>query len=134
LIFRLNCITDTPSCIVLGVEPASPDVMKVPPRKKKEGVFTPEIIVDVLIYGSIVGALSLLNFALVLFVFKGGDLSKSIDPFSGQEIVVSVYQARATAFCTISICMLFHGFNCMHHRLSAFQVRYKNKYIFFTVV
>src|SRR5690606_15372328 len=111
----------------------SPDVMKLPPRKKGESAFSMELILDLIVYGTILGILSLMTFVLVLFVL-GDPSHETTDSVTGIVYATYVYRARATAFLTISICMLLHGFNCLHRRQSMFKTPVKTKKFYIVVI
>lgn len=130
-ILWLNICTDTPCCLCLAIEPAASDIMKRPPRKKSEGVFTFEVTLDMFVYGTLIGILSLASFAIVLFLI--GDYKTIANDFLGYSYPIYVYKARGTAFAITTICMLFHSFNCMHKRKSIFKMKFQKKYIFAVV-
>ena len=52
-------VTSSPIALALGMEKADDDIMKVPPRSKSTTLFTKGLILDMLVYGSIMGALTL---------------------------------------------------------------------------
>lgn len=60
----------------LGMEVAVPDIMSRPPHDLKTGVFTTELIVDMVVYGIWMSILCLASFVLVVFGFGDGNLGK----------------------------------------------------------
>merc|ERR1711939_1105456 len=79
----------------LGFEVAAPDIMQRPPQSLKTGVFTWEVMIDMMVYGLWMAALCLSAFSIVLFGFGDGSLgvgcNNSIDQGCG-----TVFRARAT--------------------------------------
>lgn len=66
-------VTSSFPAMGLGMEPAAPDVMSRPPHNVKVGIFTWEIVVDMMVYGVVMAALCLASFAIVLFGFGDGE-------------------------------------------------------------
>jgi len=56
----------------LGVEKADPDIMRYPPRSRKRGLFTTEVLMDIIFYGIVIGGLTLGSFVYVIFVLGQG--------------------------------------------------------------
>ena len=104
-ILWVNLVTDGLPALALGVDPASPDVMKRAPRAKNEGVITKKDAIIMLTQGSFIAFCSLLAFALVLFVEKGG-----------------LNKARTAAFIVLACSQLFHSFNCRSATESLFKI------------
>ena len=90
----------------LGFEVAAPDVMQRPPQSLKRGVFTIEVMVDILVYGIWIAALCLASFVLVLYGWGTGEIgfrcNDSID--DGCD---TIFRARATCFATLTWFSLF---------------------------
>merc|ERR1712014_273357 len=61
----------------LAFKVAEPNVMKRPPQSLKAGIFTWQIMIDMLVYGIWTAALCLAAFALVLFAFGNGNLGEN---------------------------------------------------------
>ena len=91
----------------LGFEIAAPDVLRRPPQSLKRGVFTIELMVDMLFYGVWMGALCLGAFVLVLYGFSNGiggarGCNDSIAGGCDEE-----FRARATCFACLTWFSLF---------------------------
>ena len=86
----------------LGFERAAPDVLQRPPQSLKRGVFTLEVMVDMLFYGLWVTALCLAAFVLVLYGFGDGFIGLGCnDGLNGGQCEL-VFRARATCFATLT--------------------------------
>ena len=136
-ILWLNMVTSSPVALALGVEEASKDIMKFPPRSKDAKLWTPQLITDTLFYGSILGMFSLGSFVLYIQYYTGYTLS-SIPRGCGKNFVQGIceglFEARAVAFYTLSVLILVHGFNCRHARYSMFKMPNHNKALWFAVL
>ncbi|PYH87824.1 potassium/sodium eff [Aspergillus ellipticus CBS 707.79] len=104
----------------LGMEMAAEDVMKRPPQSK-QGIFTPEIILDTLVYGIWMASLSLTSFSLVLFAWGDGNLARNCNS-SYSAACDTVYRARATTFVCMTWFALFLAWEMMHLRRSFFDM------------
>lgn len=63
----------------LGMEQAASDIMDRPPHSLKVGIFSTELVVDMIFYGLWMSVLCLASFVLVVFGFGNGDLGKCND-------------------------------------------------------
>jgi Na+-exporting ATPase len=134
-ILWLNMITSTPPALGLGVEPADKKIMQQPPSKRNK-LFTKEVIMDILIYGAIMGGLSLGAFLFVLNIFYDGLVGQNCNIVSDSSVDCEpVYRSRSTAFITMSLLILLHAFNCKHFRKPIWRMKlWKNKLLFWTVL
>jgi magnesium-transporting ATPase (P-type) len=55
-------VTSSPIALALGMEKADDEIMTVPPRSKSTTLFTKGLVIDMLVYGTIMGTLSLGSF------------------------------------------------------------------------
>lgn len=85
----------------LGFEVAAPNVMKRPPQSLKKGIFTTQILVDMVFYGVWITALCLASFALVLYAWGDGQIGYRCNESIGDGCEV-VFKARATCFATLT--------------------------------
>jgi magnesium-transporting ATPase (P-type) len=148
-ILFLNMITSSPPAMGLGIEHASKDIMKYPPRSKS-GLFSWELIIDTIFYGFIAGALTLANFTIVIYGIGNGDLGRQCDssptgpecdpndPTCDQaalEVACNqVYRARGAGFATLTYIILVHAYNCRSLRDPIWTMKlYDNKLLFWTV-
>lgn len=90
----------------LGFERAAPDVMQRPPQSLKRGVFTLEVLVDMVVYGIWVAALCLAAFVLVLYGFEDGVIGLYCND-SIADGCDAIFRARATCFATLTWFSLF---------------------------
>ncbi|GAT29612.1 sodium P-type ATPase [Aspergillus luchuensis] len=142
--------------IGLGMEMAASDVMDRPPQSKN-GIFTPEIIIDTLVYGIWMAALCLSAFTLVLFAWGDGNLATECNS-SYSTSCDTVFRARATTFVCMTWFALLLAWEMMHLRRSLFNMHdsstptstsnskprtkytgwlsdiYRNKYLFWGIV
>lgn len=65
-------ITSSFPAMGLGMEPAAPDVMSRPPHDSKIGIFTLEVFIDMMVYGTVMGCLCIGAFSVVLYGFGNG--------------------------------------------------------------
>ncbi|QRV84266.1 potassium/sodium efflux P-type ATPase [Ceratobasidium sp. AG-Ba] len=63
-ILWINMVTSSPPAFGLGLEKPASNIMKRPPHNVKTGVFTLQVIIDVMFYGLVMGATSLLAFVI----------------------------------------------------------------------
>lgn len=91
----------------LGFEIAAPDVLKRPPQNLKRGIFTIELMVDMVVYGIWMGSLCLASFVIVLYGFSNGiqDARGCNDSIGGG--CTEEFRARATCFACLTWCSLF---------------------------
>ncbi|GKZ25057.1 hypothetical protein AbraIFM66951_000515 [Aspergillus brasiliensis] len=142
--------------IGLGMEMAASDVMDRPPQSKN-GIFTPEIILDTIVYGIWMAALCLSAFTLVLFAWGDGNLATECNS-SYSTACDTVFRARATTFVCMTWFALLLAWEMMHMRRSLFNMHdnttssstssskprnkytgwlsdiYRNKYLFWGIV
>ncbi|KAJ4135168.1 P-type ATPase [Fusarium equiseti] len=115
----------------LGFEIAAPDIMQRPPQNLKQGVFTPELMIDMVVYGLWMSALCLASFVLVLYGFGNGiddigiDCNNSIS--DGCEVV---FRARSTTFACLTWFALFLAWEMINMRRSFFRMQPKSKRYF----
>jgi Ca2+-transporting ATPase len=118
-ILWVNLVTDGLPGIALGVDPPEKDVMKYPPRKTDETVFTSGIKAIVIVMSI------LMTITLVPIFFSYG--------FEPQES--ELLKARTIVFTSIVIFEMFNTFNCRSERLSIFQVGlFKNRYLLVAIL
>ncbi|OLY81433.1 Calcium-transporting ATPase 3 [Smittium mucronatum] len=110
-----NLITATPPAMALGSELAPSDNMDLPPRDTKSGLFTVEVLSDIVIQGLFMGLLSIFSFYLVLDVFgdgnRGYECNKAYSPSCD-----AVFRARATTFTLLTILLMVFGYSCRDPR------------------
>lgn len=98
--------------MALGLEPTALDAMELPPTEFQR-IFTAEFWIDLVFYGFLIGALSLVNFVIVLWGYypvsnedelanRKGNLGAdcNVGPSAACD---PVFRARATCFATLVI-------------------------------
>ncbi|KAH8820653.1 potassium/sodium efflux P-type ATPase [Xylogone sp. PMI_703] len=113
----------------LGFEIAAPDIMARPPHSLKTGVFTLEVIVDMLVYGLWMATLCLLSFSLVMFVWGNGNLGEGCNN-NYSDVCNTVFRARATTFVCMTWFALFLAWEMVNMRRSFFRMQPKSKKYF----
>ncbi|KAL9131307.1 MAG: hypothetical protein Q9217_000742 [Psora testacea] len=113
----------------LGVEVAAPDIMARPPQSLKKGVFTLEVMIDMLVYGFWMAALCLASFSIILFGFGDGNLGSNCND-SYSEGCDTVFRARATTFVCLTWFALFLAWEMVSMRRSFFRMQPKSKKYF----
>lgn len=115
----------------LGFEIAAPDIMDRPPQNLKQGVFTPELLVDMVAYGLWMSALCLASFLLVVFGFGNGhaDIGENCNNDYSEECRV-VFRARSTTFACLTWFALFLAWEMVNMRRSFFRMQPKSKLYF----
>lgn len=145
-ILWINMITSSFPAFGLGKEKAASDIMRRRPHDIKKGVFTTQILVDMVVYGIIMGATSILTFVIIIYGANNGDLgndcnraySDSCDP---------VFRARAAVFAELTWLILISAWEFKSIRRSLFRLDpdstsrfplfhdvYENKFLFWAVV
>lgn len=147
-ILWINMVTSSFPAFGLGREPASREVMRKPPHDRKRGVFTNQILVDMLVYGLLMGTLSLMSFVIVIYGVNGGQLGVNCNREYGEDgICEPVFRARATVFAELTWLILISAWEFKDIRRSMFRLNpndsskfplfkdvYENKFLFWAVV
>merc|ERR1719282_2091742 len=95
----------------LGFEVAEPNVMKRPPQSLKAGIFTWQIMIDLVLYG-----------------FGNGNLGENCN--ENLEGCETVFRARATCFATLTWFSLFLAWEVIDMRRSFFRMQPDSKKYF----
>ncbi|KAH7202308.1 hypothetical protein DER44DRAFT_669624 [Fusarium oxysporum] len=115
----------------LGFEIAAPDIMQRPPQNLKQGVFTPELMLDMVVYGLWMSALCLASFVLVLYGFGNGadDIGENCNNTYSEDCRV-IFRARSTTFACLTWFALFLAWEMINMRRSFFRMQPKSKKYF----
>ncbi|KAL4796733.1 hypothetical protein BDV19DRAFT_76062 [Aspergillus venezuelensis] len=130
----------------LGMEVAAPDIMVRPPQTK-QGIFTWEILIDILVYGFWTAALCLTAFSLRMWGFGDGNLGSGCNREYSADCDL-VYRARATTFVCLTWFALFLAWEMVNLRLSFFRMQpgskkyftqwaydvWRNKFLFWSIM
>ncbi|PKI84473.1 P-type Na(+) transporter [Malassezia vespertilionis] len=130
----------------LGMEPGAPDVMARKPNVSKFGIFSFEMVLDLLVYGLWMAALCLTTFSLS--VYRWGDSNLGVDCNNKfNESCDVVFRARGSTFVVITWFSLFLAWEVTNMRRSFFHMHnsahwynqwlvdsWQNKFLFGCVV
>lgn len=120
-ILWVNMLTSSFPAFGLGQEKASWDVMRRRPHDNKKGVFTWQVVVDMLVYGLVMGVTCLMTFVIIIYGTENGNLgmdcnrgySESCDP---------VFRARAAVFVELTWQILLAAWEMKSLRRSLFRL------------
>jgi Na+-exporting ATPase len=132
-ILWVNMITCSFLALGLGMEEAQEDVMTRPPRDGRVGVFTWELIVDKMVYGTCVGTLCLIAFISVVYGPGEGNLGVDCNGKWNESCDV-VYRGRATVYALLSFLLLVTAWEVKHFSRSLFNLnptRYQGAFSIF---
>jgi len=115
-ILWINLVTDGAPALALGVDPADPDVMSLPPRPRDEGVVTRQMWMGILFVGAVMAAGTLLVLDASL---PGGLIEGTGDPGYAQTM----------AFTTLMMFQLFNVLNARSDEHSAFEGLFRNRWL-----
>ena len=121
-ILWINLITDSLPAVALGMEDSEKDVMKRPPRSRRESIFAGGVGFDIAFQGFIIAALTVFSY------FAGHRLE------SGFWAIAESPAGMTMAFLTLSMVEIFHSFNMRSRVLSLFSLRKQNLWLWGTLV
>ncbi|EEP75745.1 potassium/sodium efflux P-type ATPase [Uncinocarpus reesii 1704] len=122
-ILWINMLTSSFPAFGLGREKADAAVMHRPPHDTKKGVFTWQIIVDMLIYGVIMGTCTLLTFVIIIYGVGEGTASLGVDcNRTASDACTTVFRARAAVFAELTWLILISAWEFKHFRNSMFNL------------
>jgi len=144
-------ITSSFPAFGLGREQASSEIMRRKPHSIKYGVFTPQIIVDMLVYGILMGTCTLLTFVIIIYGVYDGRLGSDCNRYYQTDTYLSscepVFRARAAVFAELTWLILVAAWEFKSIRRSMFRLDpatqsrfpffkdvYENKFLFWAVV
>ncbi|KAJ5566906.1 ATPase P-type K/Mg/Cd/Cu/Zn/Na/Ca/Na/H-transporter [Penicillium sp. DV-2018c] len=115
----------------LGMEVAAADIMDRPPQSK-QGIFTWEVVIDILVYGVWTAALCLAAFSIRMWGFGDGNLARGCNKEWSEDIkdCELVFKARATTFVCLTWFALFLAWEMVNLRRSFFRMQPKSKKYF----
>jgi len=119
-----NLVTSSFLAIGLGIEPAQPDIMTRPPHDLSVGIFTKELIIDKFVYGTALGGLCLMTFAVTTVGRFGWGPSVLGDHCndSYHDGCDTVYRARGAAYATLTFLLLVTAWEVKHFSRSLFNM------------
>ncbi|ELU43434.1 calcium-transporting ATPase 3 [Rhizoctonia solani AG-1 IA] len=96
-----NRVTASLPAVGLGVEAPAANIMRRPPASLKAGIFSRNVIVDMLWYGFVMGVTCLLSFVTVIWGAGHGDLGEHCNKsYAGCE---TIFRARSVVFVTLTL-------------------------------
>ncbi|KAL8825634.1 MAG: hypothetical protein Q9170_007715, partial [Blastenia crenularia] len=121
-ILWINMLTSSFPAFGLGREKASKDIMRRPPHDTRRGVFSKEIIVDMIVYGLIMGTCTLLTFVIIIYTSStpsplGSDCNRTYTPSCS-----IVFRARAAVFAELTWLILIAALEFKSLRYSLFNL------------
>lgn len=144
-----NLVTSSFQAVGLGLEEPQSDIMYRPPHDLRVGVFTRELIVDKMIYGTFLGSLCLVAFVCVIYAVGTGtpDLGDGCNQ-SHNATCETVFRARATTYATLEFLLLVTAWEVKHfsrslfsmdtdrypQRFSIFLTIWRNRFLFWAVI
>ncbi|KAJ6440544.1 calcium-transporting ATPase 3 [Purpureocillium lavendulum] len=145
-IIWINMVTSSFPAFGLGREQAAADVMRKPPQDKKRGVFTNQIIVDMIVYGVIMGACTMCTFCIIIYGANDGNLGVDCNT-NWSEACEPVFRARAATFAELTWLILISAWEFKSLRRSMFRLNpddesrfplfkdlYANRFLFWSVI
>lgn len=118
-ILWINMLTSSFPAFGLGREKAAISVMHRPPHDTKKGVFTWQVVADMMVYGLIMGTCTLMTFVIVIYGTGRGkeDLGVDCNNTLGDRCDV-VFEARAVVFAELTWLILISAWEFKHLRAS----------------
>ena len=116
----INTLAAGPPAMALGLEPTAVDAMDLPPQEY-HNIFNKEFCIDLTFYGFLIGAVSLVNFVIVLWGYYPGYLGEYCNEGPSDQCS-NVFKARATCFATLVIILMVHSLECKHFTKGLFQM------------
>lgn len=144
-----NLVTSSFQAIGLGLEEPQPDIMYRPPHDLCVGVFTRELIIDKMIYGTLLGSLCLVSFISVIYAAGTGTSDLGDGCNQGYNATCdTVFSARATTYATLEFLLLVTAWEVKHfsrslfnmdpamvpQKFSIFPTLWRNRFLFWAVI
>ncbi|KAB5554964.1 hypothetical protein GE09DRAFT_1000208 [Coniochaeta sp. 2T2.1] len=146
-ILWINMVTSSFPAFGLGREQASRDVMRKPPQDKRRGVFTNQILVDMMVYGVLMGTTTLMTFVAIVYSDSNPERLGHDCNRSWSESCRTVFRARSAVFALLTWEILISAWEFKSIRRSMFRLNpdsdsrfpffqdvYENKFLFWAVV
>jgi Ca2+-transporting ATPase len=120
MILWINLVTDSGPALAIGIDPASPRLMRRPPRDPSLGIITPAMWRSILLVAAVVGVgtLGVLDAALPGGVFAGDG---------------GIEHARTLAFHTLVLFSLFTVFAARSDQASAMRDLFNNGWLWLAI-
>ncbi len=129
-IIAIDLGTETLPALALGLEPAEPDIMDRPPRRAKDNLLSPPILLRSYIYLGLIESVMVMSGFFFLLYREGWHFGMPV-------AIGSLLQLKASTMCFLGIVAAQVGvvFACKTHRESVFKVGLlNNKWIIWGVI
>lgn len=135
-ILWVNLATDSLPALALGADPGTPDVMKEKPRSPKENLFAHGGTMLLIIYGIIIGVITLFGFLLGCAEETFGTHAFTFTQlahinFSDRKIV---NEGRTFAFTVLAVSELLHAIGMRDFKKSLFRMNHCNNKLMWIAV
>lgn len=120
-ILWINMLTSSFPAFGLGKEKAASDILRRPPHDGKKGVFTWQVITDMLVYGTLMGTLTLMTFVFIVYGPGQDGLGEDCNKEYNASCDV-VFRARAAVFAELTWLILVCAWECKSLRRSMFAL------------
>ena len=124
-ILWINMLTSSFPAFGLGKEKAAWDVLRRPPHDGRKGVFTWQVITDMLVYGTLMGTLTLMTFVFIVYGPGQDGLGEDCNANYNASCDV-VFRARAAVFAELTWLILIFAWECKSLRRSMFALDPEN--------
>ncbi|GAO47406.1 putative sodium P-type ATPase [Saitoella complicata NRRL Y-17804] len=114
-------ITSSFPAMGLGMERAAPDVMRRAPHSLKTGVFTWEVVIDMVVYGTWMATICIASFVLIVWGVDNGELGYGTCNDRNDPICDSVFRARSATFAQLTWFLVFLAWELVDMRNSLFR-------------
>lgn len=114
-------ITSSFPAMGLGVEAGAPDLMERKPVDPKAGVFTWEVIIDMLAYGTVLGVICVVVFVGLMYGKGEGKFGYNCNS-EYTDVCYYVFRARSTCFIIMTWCILVLAWEVIDMRRSLFNM------------
>jgi len=114
-ILWINLVTDGAPALALGVNSASPDIMRRAPRCPTGNIISRQMFSDLLL----VAAVMTIGTLLIFFILSGND---------------SILHRRSMAFTTLIFFQLFNSLSARSYSDSAFRGMFKNRWLWGSIL
>jgi Ca2+-transporting ATPase len=114
-ILWINLVTDGAPALALGVDSASPDVMRRPPRRPTDNIISHQMLGDLLLVATTMTVGTL----LIFFMAPSG---------------ASILHKRSMAFTTLILFQLFNALSARSDSDSAFRAMFSNHWLWGSIL
>jgi len=121
-ILFINAVVASLPAIGLGLEPAEKGTMRRTPAQYAGGVFSRAVIIDMLLYGTVMGITCLSTFVLMVYAVGGGRLGSGCNEHA-DAACDAVFQARSATFVALILQNLFVAWELISMHRSFFAMK-----------